>query len=392
MLGFSLPVFFVIFRECTEAAIVVSVLLAFVSSRFKEDAVMRRTLVFAMWAGVGGGLLLSLATGAVFLVLWFKYASNLWSSAEALWEAILQLVACILMTIMAFAFLKSDELTAKWHRKLHKSLKDRNLLAEPLETRSGSTLASNNCNNNAAADNTSEIILSDISPKRASQIDPNSLLPQQSKNDNTNIDERALRRQRWKGAQAFFWIPFITVVREGLEGMLFLGGTAISEDPGHIPLAVLGGLAGGLIIGYAIYRAGNTMKLQTFFVSATIFIFYLSAGLMAKSVWAFERNTWNVHLGVGDSDSSIYYNVQTSVWHTNCCNPEDPSNGGWQLLNAIVGWTNSATVGTVTAYILYWLFVSGVLISMKLMDRRRKRLGREKVGFKKMINSFFVRA
>ncbi|KAJ3020248.1 UNVERIFIED_CONTAM: hypothetical protein HDU68_010274 [Siphonaria sp. JEL0065] len=364
---------------------------AFGIAKFKEDAVMKRTLTIAMWGGVVGGLLLSLAIGAVFLVLLFKYATDLWSSAEALWEAILQLIACILMTIMAFAFLKSDELTAKWHRKLHKSLQERNLInsettTHPLESMpSSSTLVHD------------DLLVIDA-PNRQSRIRPtdddNSPEDVQQKEfltckESGPVNEKELRMHRYKGAQAFFWIPFITVVREGLEGMLFLGGIAISEDPGHIPFAVLGGLVGGLIIGFAIFRAGNTMKLQTFFVTATIFIFYLSSGLMAKSVWAFERNTWNVHLGVADSDNSIYYNVQTSVWHTECCSPEDSINGGWQLFNAIFGWTNSATVGTVTSYILYWFSISALLVSMKLMDRQRQRLGREKVGFKRMMKAHF---
>lgn len=41
---FSLPIFFIIFRETTEAAIIVSVLLSFLSQVLSDDVVMRKRL------------------------------------------------------------------------------------------------------------------------------------------------------------------------------------------------------------------------------------------------------------------------------------------------------------------------------------------------------------
>ncbi|KAJ3287350.1 hypothetical protein HDU79_005791 [Rhizoclosmatium sp. JEL0117] len=370
MVGFSIPLFFVLFRECTEASIVVSVLFAFISTRFHDDVGMRRMLSRAVWFGTLAGLLISFAIGAGFLVVFFKYASNLWASAEALWEAVFQLIACVLMTIMAFAFLKSDELTAKWHRKLHKSLKDRDL-ATDLQTTSdqgcSSTTASNEGNNGTEGKKVVEV-----------GEDDSSLPPADIGFKN-------------KGVQAFFWIPFVTVLREGLEGMVFVGGIGLSESAENIPLAAIAGLVAGLLIGFAIYKAGNSMKLHTFFVSATILILYLSAGLLSKSVGMFELDNWNKLLGTRDSDEATYYRVDTSVWHLDCCNPENKTQGGWAMFSAIFGWTNNATIGTVTSYCLYWLAIAAALVWMKLSERRRERLGLEKVGFKKTIKGYFAR-
>lgn len=44
----------------------------------------------------------------------------------------------------------------------------------------------------------------------------------------------------------------------------------------------------------------------------------------------------------GDGPGS--FDVRGSVWHLDCCNPENKLDGqGWSIFNALFGWTNSAT-------------------------------------------------
>ena len=40
-----------------------------------------------------------------------------------------------------------------------------------------------------------------------------------------------------------------------------------------------------------------------------------------------------------------------------CCNPDINGGGGWGIFNALFGWQNSATYGSVISYNLYWVFV-----------------------------------
>ncbi|KAJ3551435.1 hypothetical protein NPX13_g11364 [Xylaria arbuscula] len=61
------------------------------------------------------------------------------------------------------------------------------------------------------------------------------------------------------------------------------------------------------------------------------------------------------------------YDIDKSVWHVNCCSPELNGGGGWGIFNAILGWTNSATYGSVIAYNLYWI---AVVISLGVMRFR----------------------
>ena len=53
---------------------------------------------------------------------------------------------------------------------------------------------------------------------------------------------------------AMFILPFITVLREGLEAVVFVGGVSLSEPASSFPLAVAVGLLCGGAIGYFIYR------------------------------------------------------------------------------------------------------------------------------------------
>ena len=53
---------------------------------------------------------------------------------------------------------------------------------------------------------------------------------------------------------AMFILPFITVLREGLEGVIFIGGVSLSEPASSLPLAVIVGIICGVLVGYFIYR------------------------------------------------------------------------------------------------------------------------------------------
>ena len=67
------------------------------------------------------------------------------------------------------------------------------------------------------------------------------------------------------------------------------------------------------------------------------------------------------------------YDIDQSVWHINVSHAQPPSllvsnmsqfgnpelngGGGWGIFNAILGWQNSATYGSVISYNVYWIAV-----------------------------------
>ena len=117
---------------------------------------------------------------------------------------------------------------------------------------------------------------------------------------------------------------------------------------------------------------GNTAKLQLFLIVSTCFLYLVAAGLFSKAVWSFEMHAWNKIVGgdaaeVGSGPGS--YDIRKSVWHVNCCNAEINGGGGWGIFNAILGWENSATYGSVLAYNLYWVAVMVAFAVMRFSEK-----------------------
>lgn len=172
---------------------------------------------------------------------------------------------------------------------------------------------------------------------------------------------------------AMFILPFITVLREGIEAVVFIGGVSLGLPASSIPLAAITGLGCGLLVGYVIYRGGNAAPLQWFLIASTCFLYLVAAGLFSRGVWYLEINTWNKATGGDASENGSgpgSYDIRQSVWHVNCCNPDLNGGGGWGIFNAILGWQNSATYGSVISYNLYWIVVITGFVLLRFKEKR----------------------
>ncbi|KAF9585074.1 high-affinity iron permease [Lunasporangiospora selenospora] len=259
-----------------------------------------------IWAGTGLGLLVSIAIGAAFIVVWNVYATNLWAKSEGIWVGCFSFIAVIMITTIGLAMLRTNQMQEKWKSKLATALDEENA--------------------------------------------------------------RGLGNKSRK--YALFLLPLVTVLREGLEAVVFIGGVTFTETWEAIPLAVGAGVALGLLIGWSIYRGGNRMNLQKFFVGSTCVLLLLAAGLVAKGIAAFEADRW-IKLTGAQSDDAGTYDPRVNIWALKCCDPKQPDAGGWQLFNAILGWSNVASIWTITGYISYWFVVIAVLVRLKLKRQRQ---------------------
>jgi len=201
--------------------------------------------------------------------------------------------------------------------------------------------------------------------------------------DGKNVDGRT-KTGKW----VLFILPMITVLREGLEAVVFVGGVSLGQPATSIPIAAIVGLVCGLVCGALIYAFASRTTLTVFLVVMTNFILLIGAGLFTRSVNEFQAHAFSTLLGaeVDDSggDGPGTYDVRGNVWHLDCCNPENNSNGqGWSIFNAIFGWTNNATVGSVLAYVFYWLAVVVVLVYIKFTEGRTTFLGWESAAGKR---------
>ncbi|EEB93586.1 hypothetical protein MPER_07729, partial [Moniliophthora perniciosa FA553] len=243
---FSVPIFFIVFRETLEAAIIVSVLLGLAEQLVHEDpariggttstvsrneepiegttssteqesddGVQRRRLIRKLrW-----NILLGATIG--------------WSSRSQLGARIFELIASIVIFIMGITMLKMDRAKAKWRIKLHHAF-----------------------DNNAPADNKGKT-----------------------------------------GKWVLFILPLITVLREGIEAVIFVGGVSLGEPATAIPIATIVGLVCGFLCGFLIYQFASRTTLTIFLIVMTNFLLLIGAGLFARSIASLEKKAFNHLLG-----------------------------------------------------------------------------------------------
>ncbi|KAG1862534.1 iron permease FTR1/Fip1/EfeU [Suillus subalutaceus] len=337
---FSVSIFFIVFRESLEAVIIVSVLLGLVEQIVHGDTDQFSALQITEHhrpvnnngettvPGEGDSdvtvkrrlirkLRMQVFAGAgiglflSFALVWFTKASDLWVKAENLWEGIFELIASLMIFVMGITMLKLDRAKAKWRVKLQRAFSDQHV-------------------------------------------------------------DRGTRTGKW----VLFILPMITVLREGIEAVVFVGGVALGQPAESIPIAAIVGLTVGLICGYFIYQFASRSTLTIFLIVMTNLILLIGAGLFSKAVWSFQENAFNNLLGADVDDEGGNgpgtYDVRGNVWHLDCCNPE--TDLSWGIFNAILGWENTATQGSVLSYVFYWLLVVVVLVRMKFKEGRTKLL------------------
>lgn len=338
------------------------------------------------------GLTIAFAIGAAFLAVFYTQVNDLYGKAEELWEGIFNLVAVLLITPMSLAILRAGNSKRKWKRKLENAFNDRNIQPNRSRDEEGeSTAVHPNATASDAASSSSSsgrrvldeesgakttgtekmnpLEAVDVVPTVQNQTASNGRRGRQGglrglfSKPSGAVSDLKLRMNR--GTAALFMIPLITTLREGLEGVVFIGGVSLGLPATSIPLPAIVGLFVGLLIGFLIFRSGNILSVRIFLVGSTCFLLLIASGMASRAVYYLQFYAY-VRL-VGDSAAESgngpgSYNSQGYIWHFNCCNPEANKGGtGWGILNSLFGWNNTATYGSVFMYIGYWFAVAGYL-------------------------------
>lgn len=312
---FSVPVYFIVFRECLEASIIVAVLLAFVQRAVGDDRATKRRLDRQIWFGAGVGLLICLVLGGAFIGAFYSLQKNIWGQSEELWEGVFSLIATVIITIMGLALLRINRLKAKWQGKLSRQF-EASLEKQP----------------------------------------------------------RGSRFKHFLSRYSMFILPFVTVLREGLECVVFVGGIGLSVPAKAFPIPVLCGLLTGFAVGFLIYRGNRYVSIEIFLILSTWILYLVAAGLFSKAIGFFEQYRWNKMTGGDAAENGAgpgSYNIRWAVWHVNYGNPEIKTEGyGWQIFNAVLGWNNTGSYGTTIGYCLYWVAVTLAIVYLRVRERR----------------------
>ncbi|CAH0046456.1 unnamed protein product [Clonostachys solani] len=299
---FAVQSFFIVFRECLEATIILSVLFSFLKQCLggpDQDHAVYKRLVKQVWAGAAAGVVVCLILGGAFIGVFYGLGKDIWSKSEDLWEGIFYLIATVIISIMGLALLRINKMKEKWRVKIAQALEQK-----------------------------------------------------------TKSAKKRTRLSDWSKRYVMFLLPFITTLREGVEAVVFVGGVSLSLPATAFPLPVVCGIIAALIIGYFLYRGGNMLSIQVFLTISTAVLYLIAAGMFSKAIWYLQMHEYNVKTGGDAAESGSgagSYNIKQTIWHVNCCNPE--TDNGWDIFNSLLGWQNTGTYGSVLSYIIYWIFL-----------------------------------
>ena len=110
---FSVPAFFILLRETIEAALIISVLLGFLRKAGMPEREKE------VWIGAGLGVLASLLFGVIFIIAYYTAKENLFTgNAAYIFEGIMSLIACIMVTFVGAMMIKLAHLKDKFEDKL----------------------------------------------------------------------------------------------------------------------------------------------------------------------------------------------------------------------------------------------------------------------------------
>lgn len=150
-----------------------------------------------VWVGVAAGLAICLCIGAGMIGAFYALDKNTFANTEDVWEGVFALIASVVITVMGAVLLRVSKLQDKWRVKLARAL--------------------------------------------------------ESSDKGKAWTKGALKKRAEK--YAMFSLPFITVLREGLEAVVFIGGVGVGSPATAFPLPVILGLAAGCLVGFLIYKS-----------------------------------------------------------------------------------------------------------------------------------------
>lgn len=152
--------------------------------------------IIQVWLGVALGLFICLCVGGGMIGAFYGLNKDVFTGSEDIWEGIFGFIASIIISIMGAGLLRVSKLQDKWRDKLAQALEEK---------------------------------------------------------EKTKIGIYQ-RFKDWSKKYVMFLLPFVTVLREGLEAVVYVGGVGLGLPATSFPLAVVCGLAAGIAVGYLLYR------------------------------------------------------------------------------------------------------------------------------------------
>jgi high-affinity iron transporter len=152
----------------------------------------------------------------------------------------------------------------------------------------------------------------------------------------SDVQRAASSGQIW----GLFTIPFITVLREGIETALFLTAAAMTANAQETFIGGLAGLLTAAVLGWLLFAATARLNVRRFFQITSVFLILFAAGLLAHGVHELNEVGW----------------IPTIVEHVWDLNPILDENSTLGLfLKTLFGYNGNPSLTEVIAYLGYFV-------------------------------------
>ena len=151
----------------------------------------------------------------------------------------------------------------------------------------------------------------------------------------------------------------ISVLREGVETVIFLGAATLAEESSaELGFGIAGSIA-AVAVTYAFFKSTSKLPLKTFFTATTIILILFAAGMTATAIHEFQ-------------EAEILPGEGSKAWDIN---PQQNPDGTYpplhdkgiigSMLKGLIGYNGNPSWLEVTGYFGYLVFTGGTWLHYK---------------------------
>ena len=172
-------------------------------------------------------------------------------------------------------------------------------------------------------------------------------------NINQQLENNLAKEVVKKRELGLFFLVFVSVLREGIELVIFLGAASLVSKDNNLIGAILG-IVLAIILGYVIFSGLMKANINKFFSITSILLILFAAGLIAHSINEFEEAGIIpiVIEHVWDINPAMNINGSYPAWHEN----------GWlgSILKGLFGYNGDPSLLELIGYFVYLIIITAI--------------------------------
>jgi len=186
-----------------------------------------------------------------------------------------------------------------------------------------------------------------------------------SQNYKENLENKIEQAIKTEYRFGLISLAFISVLREGIETVIFLIGIEGTGESSTVILwSGLTGIAIAILIAIIIFLSGKRINLKLFFRITSILLILFAAGMLSHGFHELQELGWF-------GSESIW--SQKIVWDTSVF-LNDNTNEFGLFLRALFGYQDKPTWLELIVYVGYFLIITIMMIVMNRRKRRRTEI------------------